>query len=51
MVYQEVIIASREVKIRSEMVRVHKVLIKLLTEEVLSMPAFKGSEGEYPVAV
>ena len=51
MVYQEAIIASGEVKIRRERVRVHKVLIKLFTEEVLSMPAFKGSEGEYPVAV
>lgn len=51
MVYQEVIIANREVKIRSERVRMHKVLIKLLTKEVLSIPALKGSEGEYQVPV
>ena len=29
----------------------HKVLIKLLTKEVLSIPALKGSEGEYQVPV
>lgn len=53
MVYQEVIIASREVKIRSERVKMHKVLIKLLTKEVLSIPALKGGggEGEYQVPV
>ena len=45
MVYQEVIIASREVKIRSERVKMHKVLIKLLTKEVLSIPALKGGGG------
>lgn len=45
MVYQEVIIASREVKIRSERVKMHKVLIKLLTKEVLSIPALKGAGG------